>query len=538
MAAKSNEVHVDPEQTQKLLETMGKHGFADDPYLFTMWAFPWGEAKKPLAKWEKPRTWQCDEMYRIRDFIGENKIRISKGENPRIYRSATCSGRGPGKSALVSMLSLWHMSTHLGSSTNISANTETQLSTKTFAEIGKWRALCMTGYWFDQSVIKVSPKSWLLDALQKQSIGAGHYYILGATWSEDNPESFAGHHNEYGTMYVFDEASGIPKPMWDLADSGLTEAVLHRYFLAFSNPRHNTGPFFECFNENREYWYTRAIDTRDVDGPGIDKDHLNSVVARHGEDSDEARVEVKGEFPRQGDTQFISRQLVKDAQTRELHKGDDNAPLLMGVDPARYGDDSTVIYFRKGRDARSIPPIIMKHVDNMVVANKCMELIEQFDPDGVFIDAGAGSGIIDRLREMGIKVYEVNFGGASGKDEYSDHRTEMWAEIRDWLSGAMIPLPLGKGDSKGTDENDPGRKLEKDLTGPNYEYWGKEGKIKLESKEKMKKRSLPSPDHGDALAVTFSVKIARRDFNTSRGRRGARRRVKVKGVGCSGFSDS
>src|SRR4029077_4829038 len=103
------------------------------------------------------------------------------------------------------------------------------------------------------------------------------------------------------------------------------------------------------------------------------------------------------------------------------------------------------------------------------VANTVADLIERHNPDGVFIDGGAGAGIIDRLKEMGYVIHEVQFGSKSGEEEYADHRTELWAKMRDWLHEAMLP-------EKDTE-------LEDDLCGPEYEFATASDKIKLESKE-------------------------------------------------------
>lgn len=154
----------------------------------------------------------------------------------------------------------------------------------------------------------------------------------------------------------------------------------------------------------------------------------------------------------------------------------------------------------------------MKGCDNMKVANECARLIDQYSPDAVFIDAGAGTGIIDRLREMGYKCFEVWFGSKAEDEQYADHRTELWGRMRDWLGGGMIDL----------DEE-----LKDDLCGPEYEFFGKEDRLKLESKEKMKRRGLSSPDNGDALAVTFHAKVARGDQRTSTK---ARRSSKARGL--------
>lgn len=470
----------------------------DDVYKWVMYAFPWGQPNTPLEKYTKPRQWQIDELNRITDFIGENKKRASMDLPPLIYNSATSSGRGPGKSALVSWLAMWHVSTNIGSTTMISANTESQLSSKTFGEIGKWQTLSLSGEWFEKSSLRLKPKDWFTDQVKRhKKIDPSLYYVDGVLWNEDNPDAFAGAHNPIGMMLIFDEASGIPQPIWTVSEGFFTDLSVYRFWFVFSNPRKNTGPFFECFHKHRNYWYTRQIDSRTVEG--LDQTKFQEIIDKYGEDSDEARIEVKGEFPRQGDRQFISREIVGGAVVRDLERYDDHAALLMGVDIARYGDDSTVIRFRRGRDARSIPAVKLKGADNMKVANMCADLIDKFAPDGVFIDAGAGSGVIDRLREMGYKVFEVGFGTASEADEYFDHRTELWARMREWLGGAMI-------------DND--QELIDDLTGPEYEFGGREDKIRLEAKEKMKKRGLASPDNGDALAVTFHKKVARTDLAT------------------------
>jgi len=239
---------------------------------------------------------------------------------------------------------------------------------------------------------------------------------------------------------------------------------------------------------------------------GTDKTVLERIIVKYGEDSDPARVEVKGQFPSQGEKQFISREVIESAVERE-DMDDEFAPLIMGVDPARYGSDKTVIRFRQGRNGRVIDPVKLKGLDNMQVANRCAHLIDQYNPDGVCIDAGNGTGIIDRLREMNYKVHEVWFGAKSDKQEWANKRSEIWDKMREWLKG-------------GTIDNDTD--LIDDLAGPEYDFQGNSDKILLEPKDKMRKRGLPSPDDADALAVTFAVKIARKDRLAHRGTRKTR----------------
>lgn len=483
-----------PKDEQRLMTELWDPAISEDPEKFVLFIFPWGKEGSPLEKYKEPRAWQRDELKRIAQHIKDNKEKEKKGLAPIMYQSATASGRGVGKSALTSWLNLWMLSTKIGSTCIVTANTESQLKSRTWAELGKWHTLSLNSHWFDRTALSLRPAQWFDEALKNQlKVDTGYYYAQAQLWSEENPDSFAGVHNLNGVMVIFDEASGIPKPIWTVSEGFFTEPILHRYWFCFSNPRRNTGEFYECFHKSRNYWYRRNLDSRKVEGTDVAK--LNQIIEKHGTDSDEARIEVMGEFPRQGDRQFISREFVESAQMREVEK-DEWAAMIMGVDIARFGDDMTVIQFRQGRDARTYPAIKLKGLDNMQVANECSYWIDKMNPDAVCIDAGNGTGVIDRLREMGYLVHEIWFGAKPEEEQYADTRTELWARMRDWLQGASI-------------SNDPD--LRDDLVSPQYDFETKSEKIKLESKEKLRKRGLSSPDCGDALAVTFAVKVARKD---------------------------
>jgi hypothetical protein len=176
----------------------------------------------------------------------------------------------------------------------------------------------------------------------------------------------------------------------------------------------------------------------------------------------------------------------------------------MGVDVARYGDDDSVIQFRRGRDARTIPAYRYKGVNTMDLANNCVGLIERYNPDAVFVDGGGvGGGVVDRLKQLGYRVIEVQSGEkAYDTEKYLNKRVEMWGEMREWLSVACLP---------------PEQALVDDLTGPEYSLTLK-GQIKLETKDAMKRRGLSSPDQGDALGLTFAEKVARTDSHMMRSR--------------------
>lgn len=476
----------------------------DDPYEFVKFAFPWGKENTPLHNKQGPRSWQRDELQAIAEHLRNQKIRMEMGIAPEVYQSATSSGRGVGKSSLFSWLTLWQESCHIGSTTIVTANTEPQLKTKTWAELGKWHTLAINSHWFEKQALSLKPMPWFQETLGKQlKIDSTYYYAAAQLWSEENPDAFAGAHNENGMMVVFDEASGIPEKIWDVTEGFFTEPVLYRFWFVFSNPRRPTGAFYNCFHKDkyRDHWKKRTLDSRTVEG--TDHAKLQQIVDKHGEDSDVSKVEVKGQFPSQGEKQFISRELVDGAVERDLDL-DRDAPLIMGVDPARFGDDKSVVRFRQGRNARVIAPVKFQGLDNMQLANNVATLIHRFNPDAVAIDAGNGTGVIDRLREMGFKVTEVWFGARSSSKEWANKRTELWALMRDWLGGGCI-------------DNDDD--LRNDLVGPEYHFAAKGDSMMLEPKEKMKARGIASPDDGDALAVTFAVNPARRGMHTARNSR-------------------
>lgn len=491
------------DEEQQLMATLWSPQYADDPYAFVMLVYPWGVENTPLAKRTGPRRWQARLLLKVKTVIAENKAvgrdftakqlmgLIAEYEEPayKVYRCARSSGRGPGKSAIVSWLSHWFISTRIGSSTTISANTENQLRTVTWGEMSKWFAMAINAHWFDVAATKITPRSWLTEIVERElKKGTRYWAIEGKLWSEENPDGYAGIHNHDGMLLIFDEASGIPDSIWPIAEGFFTEPILDRYWFAFSNPRRSIGAFYECFHAQKEYWDAEIIDVRTVEG--TDKAVYQQIIDKHGADSYQAHVEVYGEFPPQSEESFISPGLVRAAQERRPW-GDPSAPIIMGIDPSR-GGDSTVIVVRQGRDIIHLERF--KIPDTMRVVGKIIEAIRRWKPQLTVMDEGGlGYGILDRLNEQGYRVHGVNFGeDAYNPTVYKNRRAEIWGEMKDWLATASIP-----------DDRD----LRIALCSPRSEP-DSMGAIQLESKKHMKTRGLSSPDEADAIAVTFAYPVA------------------------------
>ena len=483
---------------EMLADDMGR--FAADPLGFVMYAYDWEndtsiqlvELSEPYASRYNckygPDVWACEILDEIGEAVKRNAF---DGKTPvDAIREAIASGHGIGKSALISWICNWIMSTRPFAQGTITANTSPQLETKTWAQIVKWTRKCITAHWFEITSGKGNMRMRHVDHPES-------WFCSGQTCREENSDSYQGQHAANSTsFYLFDEASNIPDKIWEVSEGGLTDGEPMQF--AFGNPTRNTGRFRECWGKFKERWTTRNIDSRDV--AITNKKKAAEDIETYGEDSDYVKVRIKGQFPSQSDKQFIPSHIVDNAAARE-HEDDQYAPLILGIDFARSGSAKNVIRARRGRKA--FKAFKFKERDSMKAAAIVANYIDQCEdlfgsrPDSVFGDGGGvGGPIIDRLNQMNYKIIEVQFGWAAEDTvKYGNKRVEMWADMRDWLKTADI-------------EDD--QELKDDLIGPEY-FLNKKDQLMLESKEDMEKRGLASPDDGDSLALTHAYPVERRD---------------------------
>jgi hypothetical protein len=393
------------------------------------------------------------------------------------------SGHGIGKSALTAWLADWIMSTRPHAQGTVTANTSTQLETKTWAQITKWTKLCITARWFDVSTGRGSMKI----------VRKGHadtWFCTAQTCREENSEAFAGQHAANSTsFYINDEASAIPNAIWEVQEGGLTDGEPMRF--AFGNPTRNTGSFKDCFGKLRHRWITKQIDSRTVQI--TNKDHLQALIDDYGEDSDLVKVRVRGVFPSMSSRQFIGERDVDAAYGRHLRAEQYTfAPRILTVDPAWEGDDELVIALRQGLKFEVLRAI-EKNDNDVQIGNLVANLEDEHHADAVFIDGGYGTGIVSVGRTLGRTWHLVWFGEKALDPGCLNKRAEMWKLMRDWLKeGGTIP-------------EDP--QLRDDILGPET-VPRLDGKIQLEKKSDMKKRGLPSPNKADALALSFAYPVA------------------------------
>ena len=203
------------------------------------------------------------------------------------------------------------------------------------------------------------------------------------------------------------------------------------------------------------------------------------------------------DFSAQGDDQLIAL-ADTDESSKRVYQIEDvrHSPIVLGVDIARFWDDRSVVFRRQGRQA--FKPVVYRGIDNMDLATRVANLIEQYNPDAVFCDSGGGGGVIDRLRQLRYDVIEIPFGGkATYPDKYINRRTEMWWLMKEWVEdGGAIPDDVA---------------LKQELATPIY-WYDNVGRRVLESKDQIKKRLQGggSPDLADALALTFALPVGKK----------------------------
>jgi hypothetical protein len=453
--------------------------FLTDPTSCALYSFPWGTGPLQGSGRDSPRTWQIEEF----DAIG---VHLSNPETRYMpYLAAIASGHGIGKSAFFAMLSHWGLSTCPDTRIIVTANTDTQLRTKTWPEMAKWFGMAVNKDWFNvnaTSIVSAVPGRalmWRSDAIP---------------WNEKNPSAFQGAHNVGRRLIIlFDEASGIPKSIWDAVAGALTDENTEIIFLVFGNPNQNSGPFKECFGRFRHRWRCRQIDSRTVEGVNLSL--MDQWVEDYGEDSDFVRIRVRGVFPRQSFNQLISSEDIERCMRAYKASGYETMPVVLGFDCSREGDDRNSICHRQGRKVHGYRK--WYSMDAMESASIGIEEYEKHDADVMYVDGGGiGGPICDRMKQLrpDFNIIEVKFSwhkypNVKEPDKYANKRAEMWWTMRDAIH-AGIELP---------DDND----LRADLESIQYTHTKTE-QILLESKKDMKSRGLSSPDDGDALAMTYA----------------------------------
>jgi hypothetical protein len=395
-------------------------------------------------------------------------------------RISFASGHGVGKSCLLSWLICWHTLTRFPQKTLASSPTIQQLNNALAAETKKWFRALPTPV---ADLVEITTESIRLKAAPTES------FVTFQVARAEAPESIAGLHSE-NVLLVFDESSGIPEKTFESSAGSMSAE--HAHTILAGNPVRSSGFFYDTHNRLAASWKTLRVSSED--SALVSPKFAEEMESRYGRESNEFRVRVQGLWPLADEDSAIPLGLVEDAAARDVE--DDEAGVVIGVDVARYGSDSSAIVVRQGRvvldDIRTY-----KQLDTMSLVGRIRETMKDYAKHeivGVHIDSiGIGSGCLDRLLELDLDVTVLGINVAESPSLGSDYlnlRAELYFAIKAWLETRDVKIPVHDG-------------LLRELTTPRYSF-NSTGKRKLESKEEMRRRGVGSPDIADALALTFA----------------------------------
>jgi len=427
---------------------------------------------------ENLKRWQWNVLDFVRKVIG---VEPDPQQIKFLMLVASCrsvavkSGHGTGKTAVLAWLTLWFLCVWSYSRVVATAPTQRQLLDVLWPEIRKW---------LDRSALK-GRLIWYATRIT----AAGFEETWFATARTSNrPENMQGFHAEH-LLVLIDEASGIPQPTMEAIEGVMTTANCK--IAMGGNPTRISGMFYDAFHKLRAFYATFTMSSEE--STNVTAEYCKHLAAKYGRDSNVYRVRVLGQFPRGEPDVLVDLDLVEAAVVREVEP---EGLVAIGCDPARYGDAETVIYWRQGY--RVYSPIVRTGINTSWATGEIAALVRRIRADLKYSaripimvdDTGLGAGVVDQLElqehDLWINVVPVNFGGV-GDEEYTNTASLMMGTIRDSLPLMQLP----------DDDDTVGQ-----LTTRKYKIMP-DGRIKIESKDEMKKRGLVSPDRADGLGLCF-----------------------------------
>jgi len=418
----------------------------------------------------------------VREILGASpdpwQLEVLRALGQGHTRIAIRSAHGVGKTCAAAWVITWFANTRAPFKIAVTAPSSPQLFDALWPEILKWFQKLPRGW---QLLWDITSDHIKLKADQE-------CFITARTSRADTPEAMAGLHSNH-VLLVADEASGIPEQVYEAATGSMSSAGA--VTMLIGNPTRNTGYFHRCHTLERDRWWTRKVPA--AESPRVSPDWIVEMADRYGADSNAYRIRVLAEFPTVDDDTLIPADLVDAAMARDAPL-DPDAPEIWGADIARYGQDSSCLVKRKGYIVTEMPRR-WRGYDTMQVAGAIKNEYDLCSPPNrpqlIVVDSiGIGAGVVDRLHEQGLPVLGLNVGEQpSTKDRFMRLRDELYFRMKEWLQSRRVRLPKDE-------------QLRDDLVSPRFSF-ASNGKLQVESKERMRARGLPSPDASDALMLTL-----------------------------------
>jgi len=424
-----------------------------------------------------PSTWDAEAEEGVPEWWWEaSKLLVAR------HRLSVRSGHGVGKSAFLAITILWAHTCFLPVKGGCTAPTATQMSDVLWAELSKWHRILKERVPELGASFEWTSDSFYLKDRPEES------FTVARTARPEKPDALQGLHAHKGVVLVIaDEAPGVADSIFEAARGALSDK--NSFVILAGNPTRLEGLFYDTHHKLRSLWGT--IQVNGEDSPLQSQLFRDEIIHQYGRDSNVYRVRVMGDFPLEEADSVIPMHLCEAAAVRDIKP---YGKPVWGVDVARFGGDRTVLIKRQ-TNATTCAHISWSGMDTMQSAGKVLAewqaTLPENRPDTIFVDViGVGGGVLDRLLELNLPAVGVNVAeSASVDDKYSRLRDELWFRARKWLE--KKDCLLFRDDI-----------LFAELSMPKYSFTST-GKIKVESKDEMKKRYPRSPDVADAFCLTF-----------------------------------
>lgn len=392
------------------------------------------------------------------------------------------SGHGTGKTTTLSVIIVWHFCTRFPQITLATAPTSNQLFDALAAQTKAW--------------FRKLPPAWLEHVVELKSESIHHKaapeesFISFSTSRAETPEALAGKHSE-NILLIADEASGIPETVFVAAKGSMSGE--NATMIMAGNPVRTSGLFYDSHHTLAPYWTTFHWDC--LKNPRVGRDFVEDAIRTYGEESNDFRVRVRGEFPTTEADAFIPYALIQDAIERDVQPT--FVKPIWGVDPARLGGDRSTLAKRKGNFLLE-PVREWKGLETMELVGRIKEQWDLTPPDDrpsmICVDAiGLGAGVADRLTELGLPCRAVNVSEAPTmvQGNLLNLKADLATKAREWFEGRACSL---NGD----------RATAAELGWFKKEYTSS-GKVKVEDNDKVRKRNRgKSPDRASAFLMTLA----------------------------------
>ena len=406
---------------------------------------------------------------------------------PKEKRITIRSGHGTGKDALAAWVILWFLTTRPYAKVVCTAPTARQLSDILWSEVSKWlrKSILSEEFVIQQDKIfhKDAPKEHWVRAVSP-SVKAS---------PEEQGETLAGFHGEH-LLIIVDEASGVADPVYVPLEGAMTQE--DNRCLLIGNMTKNTGYFYDTHFHNliKGAWTRLHWDSRN--SSNVAASMVDYFRNKYGEDSNVFRIRVAGDPPLADEESFIQLHWAQQCVGRDIVP-DPLSPFYLGVDVARFGNDSSVILPRQGDFIH--PWETFQKMDTVDLAGHIIITFNELAAAGIAIDEiGLGAGVVDILgKHQGFSkisrtVFGINVSRASSNHtRWHRLRDELWWKVREKCLQGAYSFPVGSA----------GDELVNELSMPRYKFDNNSAYV-VESKKDLKARGRWSPNIADALCLS------------------------------------